>query len=87
MIRIHGEVHWLSLGDIHMSKLSAAEWLNQLPKKYWVQYFDEAKHWGHMTTNLSESVNTMFKSTRYLPMSLFVEKTYFKITKLFVIRG
>ena len=38
-----------------------------------------------MTTNFSESVNSMFKSTRYLLVSSLVE--YFKIAKCFIVRG
>ncbi|KAL5128520.1 hypothetical protein HKD37_14G040752 [Glycine soja] len=40
-----------------------------------------------MTTNLSESVNSMLKNTRHLSVSSLVEETYFKIAKLFAIRG
>ena len=42
---------------------------------------------GHMTTNLSESVNFMLKNTRHLPMSSLVKETYFKTAQLFSIRG
>jgi len=40
-----------------------------------------------MTTNLSESVNSMFKNTRHLSVSLLVEEVYFKTAQLFAIRG
>ena len=70
-----------------MNKPSAVEWLDQLPKQKWVQCFDEGKRWGHMTTNLSESVNSMFKNTRHLPVSSLVEETYFKTAQLFANRG
>jgi len=40
-----------------------------------------------MTTNLSESVNFMFKNTRHLSVSSLVEETYFKTAQLFSIRG
>ena len=80
-------MHLRYLGDIRANKASAAEWLDDLPKTLWVQCFDEGKRWGHMTTNLSESVNSMFKATRYLPVSSLVEETYFKTAKLFAIRG
>ncbi|KAH1233090.1 hypothetical protein GmHk_09G025609 [Glycine max] len=63
------KMHWRHLGDIRANKPSAAEWLDQLPKQKWVQCFDEGKRWGHMTTNLSESVNSMFKNTRHLSVS------------------
>ncbi|XP_028248379.1 uncharacterized protein LOC114425638 [Glycine soja] len=81
------KMHWRHLGDIRANKPSAAEWLDQLPKQKWVQCFDEGKRWGHMTTNLSESVNSMFKNTRHLSVSSLVEETYFKSTQLVANRG
>ena len=81
-------MHWWHLGNIRANKPSAAKWLDQLPKQNWVQCFDEGKRWGHMTTNLSESVNySMFKNTRHLSVSSLVEETYFKTTQLFANRG
>ena len=59
-------MHWRYLGDIRANKSSAVEWLDQLPKHNWVQCFDEGKCWGHMITNLSESVNSMFKSKTFI---------------------
>ncbi|KAH1259563.1 hypothetical protein GmHk_03G008993 [Glycine max] len=81
------KMHWRHLGDIHANKPSAAEWIDQLPKQKWVQCFDEGKRWGHMTTNLSESVNSMLKNTRHLSVSSLVEETYFKTAQLFANRG
>ncbi|KAL5133218.1 hypothetical protein HKD37_03G006581 [Glycine soja] len=45
------------------------------------------KRWGHMTTNLSEYVNSMLKNIRHLPVSSLVEETYFKTAQLFANRG
>ncbi|KAL5154277.1 hypothetical protein HKD37_19G053666 [Glycine soja] len=81
------KMHWRHLGNIRANKPSAAEWLDQLPKQKWVQCFDEGKRWGHMTKNLSESVNPMFKNTRHLLVSSLVEETYFKTAQLFANRG
>ncbi|KAH1226239.1 hypothetical protein GmHk_11G032949 [Glycine max] len=81
------KMHWRHLGDIRANKPSAAEWLDQLPKQKWVQCFDERKFWGHMNTNLSKSINSMFKNTRHLPVSSLVEETYFKTAQLFANRG
>ena len=75
-------MHLRYLGDIRANKASAAEWLDDLPKTLWVQCFDEGKRWGHMTTNLSESVNSMFKATKYLSVSSLVEETYFNFLLL-----
>ncbi|KAL5150196.1 hypothetical protein HKD37_13G036878 [Glycine soja] len=81
------KMHWRHLGDIRANKPSATEWLDQLRKQKWVQCFDERKRWGHITTNLSESVNSMLKNTRHLPVSSLVEETYFKTAQLFANRG
>jgi len=54
-------MHWRHLGNIRANKTSAAEWFDQLPKQNWVQCFGEGKHWGHITTNLFESINSMLK--------------------------
>ena len=40
-----------------------------------------------MTTNLSESVNSMLKNTRHLPVSSLVEETYFKTAQVFANKG
>ena len=40
-----------------------------------------------MTTNLSESVNSMLKNIRHLPVSSLIEETHFKTAQLFAIRG
>ena len=37
-----------------------------------------------MTSNLVESVNSMFKVARSLPVSILLETTYFKVNTLFV---
>ena len=80
-------MHRRHFRDIRANKPSATEWLDQLPKQNWVQCFDEGKRWGHMTINLSESVNFMLKNTRHLRVSLLIKETYFKTAQLFVIRG
>ena len=80
-------MHWRHIEDICANKSSATEWLDQLSKQKWVQCFNEGKGWGHMTTNLSESVNSMLKNTRHLSVSSLVEETYFKTAQLFANRG
>ena len=80
-------MHWRHLGNIRANKTSAAEWFDQLPKQNWVQCFGEGKHWGHITTNLFESINSMLKNTRHLLVSSLVEETYFMTAQLFAIRG
>ena len=81
------KMYWRHLGDIRANKPSATRWLDHVPKNCWVQCFDEGKRWGHMNTNQSESINSMLKNTRHLPVLSLVEETYFKIAQLFTIRG
>ncbi|KAL5165407.1 hypothetical protein HKD37_18G050535 [Glycine soja] len=33
-------------------------WLDQIPREQWTLAWDEGKQWGHMTTNLAESLNS-----------------------------
>nr|ADD09577.1 unknown [Trifolium repens] len=40
-----------------------------------------------MTTNLAESMNSVLKGTRNLPIKALVKSTYFKLVDLFVQRG
>jgi len=56
------KMHWQHLGDICANKPSAAKLLDQLPKKCWVQCFDERKCCGHMTSNLSKLWLAVFQS-------------------------
>ncbi|KAH1209898.1 hypothetical protein GmHk_15G044302 [Glycine max] len=86
-LRIHGEDALATSWGISANKSSAVEWFDQLPKQNWVQCFDKGKRWGHMNTNLSESINSMLKNRRHLLVLSLVEETYFKIAQLFTIRG
>jgi len=48
---------------------------------------DDAKRWGHMTTNLAESLNSVLKKIRYFPIIALVRATYDKLNKYFIDRG
>ncbi|CAK8530965.1 unnamed protein product [Lathyrus sativus] len=41
----------------------------------------------HMTTNLVESMNAVFKGTRHLPITTLVRATYYRLGSLFAERG
>lgn len=49
--------------------------------------FDGGRCWSHMTTNLIESMNSIFKCTRNLPITSLVGATYYRLGSLFVERG
>ena len=40
-----------------------------------------------MTTNLAECINSVSKGTRYLPITVLVKATYFRLAELFVVMG
>ncbi|XP_025650642.1 uncharacterized protein [Arachis hypogaea] len=48
------------------------DWASRFNKEIWLQQCDGGNWFGHMTTNLSECMNVMLNSTRYLPISAIV---------------
>ncbi|KAL2322389.1 hypothetical protein Fmac_026768 [Flemingia macrophylla] len=50
-------------------------------------YDDEGKRYGHMTTNLSECINKVFKDCRNIPITALVRSTYMRCAEYFVQRG
>jgi len=63
------------------------KWVDDIPKKQWLQAYDEGRRWGHMTTNISECVNNVLKGVRNLLISPIVQATYYRSTEPFVKRG
>ncbi|XP_057717684.1 uncharacterized protein LOC130932381 [Arachis stenosperma] len=43
------------------------EWANRIDYSLWTQHRDEGRRFGHMTTNISECVNSILKGVRNLP--------------------
>ncbi|CAJ2653869.1 unnamed protein product [Trifolium pratense] len=66
---------------------SALEWVDNLPKEKWTQAYDGGIRWGHMTSNLAEAMNSVFKDIRGLPITALVQATYYRLAKLFAKRG
>ncbi|MED6122363.1 hypothetical protein PIB30_039035 [Stylosanthes scabra] len=48
-----------------------------------MKHVDEGRRWGHMTTNLSECINSMLKGTRRLPVAAIIRATYEWLQQLF----
>ncbi|XP_057734795.1 uncharacterized protein LOC130950303 [Arachis stenosperma] len=63
------------------------DWGNQIEYSLWTQHCDERRIFGHMTTNISECVNSIFKGVRNLPMYSLVKATYERLAELFVRKG
>jgi hypothetical protein len=65
----------------------AANWVDDLPKEKWAQAYDAGRRWGHMTSNLVESMNNIYKGIRNMPISAMVKATYYRTAALFALRG
>ena len=62
-------------------------WLDQIPREQWTLAWDDGKWWGHMTTNLAESLNSVLKKMRNFPITALVKAMYEKLNKYFIDRG
>ncbi|XP_072094101.1 uncharacterized protein [Arachis hypogaea] len=51
------------------------------------EHRDEGRRFGHITTNISECVNSILKGVRNLPVSSLVKATYGRLAELFVRKG
>ncbi|XP_016173301.1 uncharacterized protein LOC107615781 [Arachis ipaensis] len=63
------------------------DWANRIEYDKWIQHEDSGRRFGHMTTNISECVNSVLKGTCNLPVTLLVKSTYGRLAELFVVRG
>ncbi|XP_058740927.1 uncharacterized protein LOC131613257 [Vicia villosa] len=72
--------------EIILSNPNVGSWIDNLSREKWTRAYDNGVRWGHMTTNLVESTNGVFKGIRNLPITALVEKTYFRIASLFSTR-
>ncbi|XP_015967254.1 uncharacterized protein LOC107490974 [Arachis duranensis] len=63
------------------------DWANRIEYSLWTQYCDEGRRFGHMTTNISECVNSILKGVRNLPVCSLVKATYGRLAELFVRKG
>ncbi|XP_025653004.1 uncharacterized protein [Arachis hypogaea] len=63
------------------------DWANRIDYSLWTQYCDEEHRFGHMTTNISECVNSILKGVRNLLVCSLVKATYGRLAELFVRKG
>ncbi|CAK8571481.1 unnamed protein product [Lathyrus sativus] len=73
--------------EIRLSSAEALRWVDNIPVEKWTRSFDGGCRWGHMATNLVESLNGVFKGTRNLPITALVRATYYRLGSLFAARG
>ncbi|XP_058753389.1 uncharacterized protein LOC131626586 [Vicia villosa] len=73
--------------EIVAANPDAGRWVDNLAREKWIRSYDNGKRWGHMTTNLVESMNEVFKGIRHLPITVLVQATYYRMASLFARRG
>ncbi|XP_061363229.1 uncharacterized protein LOC133306869 [Gastrolobium bilobum] len=77
-----------NLASFRESSPQIAEWIDAIPKEKWSRAYDiEGRRYGHMTTNLAESVNRVLKGPRNMPITALVKHTYSRLVAYFVERG
>ncbi|XP_015971725.1 uncharacterized protein LOC107495145 [Arachis duranensis] len=59
------------------------DWANRIEYSLWTQHCDEGRGFGHMTTNISECVNSILKGVRNVPVCSLVKATYGRLAELF----
>ncbi|XP_061352681.1 uncharacterized protein LOC133297529 [Gastrolobium bilobum] len=65
-----------------------ASWIDTISKEKWsIAYDEEGRRYGHMTTNLPETVNKILKGARNLPITALVKCTYSRLVEYFVQKG
>ncbi|XP_058754623.1 uncharacterized protein LOC131627784 [Vicia villosa] len=73
--------------EIASSNPDAGRWIDNLAREKWTRSYDNGQRWGHMTTNLAESMNGVFKGIRHLPFTALVQATYYRMASPFARRG
>lgn len=70
-----------------MANGDALRWVDNISVEKWTRTFDGDQRWGHMTTNLVESMNSFVNGIRNLPITSLVSATYYRLGSLFAERG
>ncbi|XP_016178993.1 uncharacterized protein LOC107621493 [Arachis ipaensis] len=63
------------------------DWANRIEYAMWTQHWDDGRRFRHMTTNISECVNSILKGVKNLPVCSLVQSTYGRLAELFVRKG
>ncbi|XP_057739689.1 uncharacterized protein LOC130956696 [Arachis stenosperma] len=85
-VKTEAEFHyWFDI--MRTENLTMCDWANKIEYDKWTQHQDGGRRFRHMTTNISECVNSAMKGTRNLPGTALVKSTYGWLAELFVIRG
>ncbi|XP_025685012.1 uncharacterized protein [Arachis hypogaea] len=74
--------------ELHFQRLrergeAYTNWLSCIPREQYALAFDGGYRWGHMTTNLVESINSVLKGARNPPIIALVKATFYRLNELF----
>ncbi|XP_027346434.1 uncharacterized protein LOC113858142 [Abrus precatorius] len=76
------------LSRFHNESEDIQRWIDCILKEKWALCYDEdGRRYGHMTTNLSEAVNKVFKGAKNLPITALVKATYGCLVEYFMKYG
>ena len=67
------------LRDLQSAHLECYNYLP--PRETWMQSYDEGRRYTHMTTNLVECINDVFKGFRKLPVIGVVKGSYYRLNR------
>ncbi|RYR07586.1 hypothetical protein Ahy_B05g074969 [Arachis hypogaea] len=67
-----------SFGHLRGKNVAITNRLEEMSRSQWVQYADESRRFGHMTTNISECINVVMKGSHNLPVTTLVKSSYFR---------
>ncbi|KAH1212330.1 hypothetical protein GmHk_14G040559 [Glycine max] len=68
--------------------LAIKTWIDKISKEKWTMTYERGgRRYGHMTTNLSECVNKVFRGCRNIPITALVKSTYSRCRWYFVDHG
>ncbi|XP_061365207.1 uncharacterized protein LOC133308585 [Gastrolobium bilobum] len=77
-----------ALARFRDTSTQVVDWIDVIPKEKWSRAHDiEGRRYGHMTTNLSESINRVLKGARNMPITGLVKFTYSRLVQYCVERG
>ena len=61
----------------------AINWLSKIPRNKWTLAWNNGHRWGHMTTNLVKSINSILKKTQNMLINALIKSTYISCNTLF----
>ena len=73
--------------EIRLSNADVGRRMDNIPLEQWTMAFERGCGWSHITTNLMEYMNGVFKGIRNLPITALVRTTYFRLASTFTTRG